>query len=217
VSDTPGRDAPSGRFITLEGGEGAGKSTQIARLKSWLEARGHAVVATREPGGSPGAEMIRKILVKGPAERWDGPTEAMLHFAARRDHLRTLVWPALLRGTWVISDRFADSTVAYQGYGQGVDRGLLNRLYNIAVGDFVPDLTIVLDLPVELGLARAAARHGAETRYESLPIEFHRHVRQGFLDIAVSQPRRCLVIDATQSIDAVAEAIALATHERLGA
>ena len=141
----------------------------------------------------------------------------MLHFAARRDHMRALVWPALLRGTWVVSDRFADSTVAYQGYGHGVDRGLLNRLYNIAVGDFAPDLTIVLDLPVEVGLARAAKRRGAETRYESLPAEFHRHVRQGFLEIAAADPRRCLVIDATQSIDAIAEAVALAVHGRLGA
>ncbi len=210
-------DAFSGRFITLEGGEGAGKSTQISRLSNWLQKCGHEVIATREPGGSAGAEMVRKLLVEGPTDRWDGPTEALLHFAARRDHLRATVWPALKRGAWVISDRFADSTVAYQGYGHGVDRSMLNRLYNIAVGDFSPDLTLVLDLPVETGLARAAARRGAETRYESLPIEFHRHVRTGFLEIAASEPHRCAVIDAARTIDALAAEIASIVGERLKA
>ncbi|HYC63257.1 MAG TPA: dTMP kinase [Reyranellaceae bacterium] len=207
----------AGKFITLEGGEGAGKSTQIARLGTFLRGRGREIVTTREPGGSPGAEMVRKLLVEGPSERWDGPTEAMLHFAARRDHLRVTVWPALQRGAWVISDRFADSTVAYQGYGHGVDRGLLNRLYNVAVGDFAPDLTIVLDVPVEEGLKRAATRRGAETRYEAMPIEFHRRVHDGFLEIAATNAARCVVIDATQSIDAIAQAIERAVRQRLGA
>src|SRR5262249_33341246 len=135
VSDGPGR------FITLEGGEGAGKSTQIARLKDWLQSGGRDVLATREPGGSPGAEAIRKLLVEGAAERWDGPTEALLHFAARRDHLRATVWPALKTGAWVVSDRFADSTRAYQGYGHGLDLAMLDRLYEISVGAFRPDLT----------------------------------------------------------------------------
>jgi len=209
--------APTGRFITLEGGEGAGKSTQIARLKSWLEGRGHTVVATREPGGSPGAEMVRKLLVEGPAERWDGTTEALLHFAARRDHLRAMVWPALKQSTWVVSDRFADSTLAYQGYGHGVDRSLIAQLYALSVGDFRPDLTLVLDLPVEVGLARAASRRGVETRYESLPLDFHRRVRAGFLEIATCEPKRCAVIDAAQDIDAIAAAIAATLTERLGA
>lgn len=207
--------ASTGRFITLEGGEGAGKSTQIARLSDWLRRKGRAVVTTREPGGSPGAEMIRKLLVEGPAERWDGATEALLHFAARRDHLRSTVWPALKRGDWVISDRFADSTIAYQGHGHGLDRGMLERLYQVAVGEFRPDLTLILDLPIETGLARAAARRGSETRYESLPKEFHERVRTGFLDIAAREPGRCLVIDATQNIDAVAAAIAQAVAQRL--
>jgi dTMP kinase len=209
--------APAGRFITLEGGEGAGKSTQIARLKMWLEGRGHAVVATREPGGSPGAEMVRKLLVEGPAERWDGTTEALLHFAARRDHLRSVVWPALSKGIWVVSDRFADSTLAYQGYGHGIDRDLITRLYDIAVGDFRPDLTLMLDLPVEIGLARAASRRGVETRYESLPLDFHRRVRTGFLEIAAREPRRCAVIDVTKDIDTTTAAIARAAAERLAA
>ncbi|HSS84298.1 MAG TPA: dTMP kinase, partial [Reyranella sp.] len=174
MTDASGRShASSGRFITLEGGEGAGKSTQIARLKDWLEGRGRTVVATREPGGSPGAEMIRKLLVEGPVERWDGTTEALLHFAARREHLRSTVWPALQRGDWVLSDRFDDSTLAYQGYGHGVDRGIFDQLYEVAVGDFRPDLTLILDLPIESGLLRAAARRGTETRYESLPRDFH--------------------------------------------
>lgn len=205
-----------GRFITLEGGEGAGKSTQITRLKAWLEARGRTVVATREPGGSPGAEMVRKLLVEGPAERWDGITEALLHCAARREHLRTTVWPALERGAWVVSDRFADSTAAYQGYGHGVDPTLLDRLYEITIGDFRPDLTLVLDLPVEVGLARASTRRGAETRYETLPTAFHERVRAGFLAIAARDPRRCAVIDASREIDGTAAAIARTVGERLG-
>ena len=207
----------TGRFITLEGGEGAGKSTQISHLKAALEKTGRAVVATREPGGAPGAEMVRKLLVEGPVERWDGTTEALLHFAARRDHLRATVWPALQKGAWVISDRFADSTVAYQGYGYGVDRDMLAKLYGIAVGDFRPDLTLILDLPTDIGLSRAAARRGTETRYEALPPDFHIRVRNGFLEIAAADPGRCVVIDATQDIAAVSAAIAAAVRERLGA
>ena len=206
-----------GRFITLEGGEGAGKSTQIARLKAWLEGRGHRVTATREPGGSPGAEMIRKLLVEGPVERWDGTTEALLHFAARREHLRSTVWPALKRGDWVVSDRFADSTLAYQGYGHGIERGIFEQLYKVAVGDFRPDFTIILDLPIETGLKRAGERRGSETRYESLPREFHARVRDGFLEIARREPKRCVVIDATGDVEAITRAIADAVKDRLGA
>lgn len=207
----------AGRFITLEGGEGAGKSTQIARLADRLRARGREVVVTREPGGSPGAEMIRKLLVEGPADRWDGPTEALLHYAARRDHLRSTVWPALRRGAWVISDRFADSTRAYQGYGHGLDLAMLGRLHDIAVGSFQPDLTLVLDLAVDTGLARAAARRGSETRYESLPRDFHERVHAGFLEIAKSEPERCAVVDASRDIETVSTAISRLVAERLGA
>lgn len=209
--------AKNGRFITLEGGEGAGKSTQILRLRTFLEERGRKVLTTREPGGAPGAEMVRKLLVEGPAERWDGITEALLHFAARREHLRSTVWPALERGDWVVSDRFADSTVAYQGYGHGIDRKLLAELYAIAVGDFRPDLTLILDLPIEVGLSRAAARRGNETRYESLPRDFHERVHRGFHEIAIANPGRCVTIDASGSIDQTAAAIAAAAVERLGA
>lgn len=207
--------AASGRFITLEGGEGAGKSTQIARLEKLLVARGWKVQTTREPGGSPGAELIRRLLVEGPADRWDGATEALLHFAARRDHLKSTVWPALERGAWVISDRFADSTRAYQGYGHGIDLGMLERLYDIAVGDFRPDLTVILDLPVQVGLARATARRGPETRYESLSSDFHERVREGFLEIAKREPRRCVVVNADREVDAVAADVARAVDERL--
>src|SRR5262249_37775035 len=133
---------------------------------------------------------------------------ALLHFAARRDHLRTTVWPALKRGDWVVSDRFADSTRAYQGYGHGLDLVGLDRLYETAVGSFHPDLTLVLDLPVDIGLARAASRRGAEARYESLPREFHERVRQGFLDIVAREPERCVLIDAARNADAVAAAVA---------
>jgi dTMP kinase len=209
--------AAAGRFITLEGGEGAGKSTQISRLKDWLEGRGHRVMATREPGGAVGAEMIRKLLVEGSADRWDGVTEALLHFAARRDHLRAAVWPALKDGAWVLSDRFADSTRAYQGYGHGLDLAALDRLYEIAVGNFRPDLTVILDLPVEAGLARAAARRGAETRYENLPRAFHERVRAGFLEIAGRDPGRCAVIDAGGDIESIAGAVTRLVAERLGA
>ena len=210
-------DSHEGRFITLEGGEGAGKSTQVARLKEWVEKRGHKCIATREPGGAPGAEMIRKLLVEGPVERWDGTTVALLHYAARRLHLRTTICPALERGAWVISDRFADSTMAYQGYGHGIDRAMLGTLYDVAVGDFRPDLTLILDLPVETGLKRAAQRRGTETRYESLPQDFHERVRQGFVDIAKADPERCIVIDATAGIDEIAHAIAGAVSKHLEA
>jgi dTMP kinase len=161
--------------------------------------------------------MVRKLLVEGPAERWDGQTEALLHFAARREHLRTTVWPALARGEWVVSDRFADSTRAYQGYGHGLDLAMLDRLYDIAVGDFHPDLTLIFDLPVEVGLTRAAARRGAETRYESLPRAFHDRVHEGFLKIARKEPQRCAVIDAGRGIDAIATDVAKLVTDRLGA
>jgi len=192
-----------GLFITFEGGEGAGKSTQVKRLSAALEARGHQVVLTREPGGAPGAEAIRKLLVEGATNRWDGLTEAFLHTAARRDHLVNTVWPALKSGKVVISDRFADSTLAYQGYGHGVDPGTLAALYKAAAGDFKPDLTLILDVPLEIGLSRAAARGGKETRYETMERAFHARLREGFLAIAKGDPVRCRVIDASGDVDSI--------------
>ncbi len=208
-----GRSA--GRFITLEGGEGAGKSTQIRLLAAFLRTAGHEVVETREPGGSPGAEKIREILVNGPTDRWDPVTETLLHFAARRDHVVNTVQPALARGAWVVCDRFADSTRAYQGYGQGVDRALIERLYNDTVGALRPDLTVILDIPVDAGLQRADARRAGGTRYERMTTEFHQRLRDGFLDIARQEPQRCLVVDATQTVEAVAKAIQTAVESRL--
>ncbi len=192
--------AQAGRFITLEGGEGAGKSTHIAGLAKRLEDAGVGVITTREPGGAPGADTIRSILVSGETDRWDPMSEALLNFAARREHLIRTIWPALERGHWVLSDRFADSTMAYQGYGHGVDRELIGALYRAAVGDFRPDMTLVLDLPVAEGLRRANQRNGdsaaAEDRYERMDVAFHERLRAGFLEIAAAEPNRCQVIDA---------------------
>ncbi len=207
-----------GRFITFEGGEGAGKSTQVRRLVETLARRGIEAVATREPGGAPGAELIRKLLVDGPASRWEPLTEALLHIAARREHVVCTVWPALERGQWVISDRFADSTMAYQGYGQGADRATLAALHRLVVGEFVPDLTLVLDLPVALGLARAGERDaGGSGRYERMDVAMHRRLREGFLAIARSEPGRCVVLDASLGPDDVAAAVERAVRQHLGA
>ena len=206
----------AGCFITFEGGEGAGKSSQIVRLADWVRSRGIDVHTTREPGGAAGAEMIRKLLVEGPPERWEPMTEVLLHYAARRDHLARTVWPALERGTWVLSDRFADSTVVYQGHAQGIPLDRIAALHALVVGDFAPDLTLVLDVPVEAGLARAAARRGAEGRYETFGPDFHRKVRDGFLAIAAAEPHRCVMIDATRDIDAVAAAVQQAVAARFG-
>lgn len=205
-----------GRFITLEGGEGSGKSTHVKRLADGLRATGLEVLTTREPGGTPDAEAIRGLLVQGDIGRWDPMTEALLHNAARREHLTKIVWPALEAGGWAISDRFADSTLAYQGYGLGVDAEVLATLYRAAVGDFRPDLTIVLDLPVAEGLARAAARRSNEDRYERMGEEVHLRIRDGFLAIAKGDPDRCTVVDATGSIEATQAAIRTAVGARLG-
>lgn len=173
-------------------------------------------MATREPGGAPGAEQIRALLVTGAADRWDPLAETLLHFAARQEHLRITVRPALARGAWVVCDRFADSTLAYQGYGQGVPRDALARLRRLVVGDTEPDLTIILDVPVEVGLARAAARSGTETRYETMDVELHRRIRAGFLEIARSEPERCVLLDGTADAGAVQTAVRTAVRERLG-
>ena len=190
-----------GKFITFEGGEGAGKSTQVALLVEALRRIGRGVLQTREPGGSPGAEQIRELLVHGDTERWDPWTEALLHFAARREHLRFNVFPALDRGDWVICDRFADSTMAYQGYGHGLGRDAIEQLYALVVGDFHPDLTLILDLEIEAGLQRAEARAGAQAgsgdRYERMDRAFHERLRAGFREIAAREPDRCRLIDAS--------------------
>lgn len=205
-----------GRFITLEGGEGAGKSTQQNRLVARLTEAGFDVVSTREPGGSEGGEAIRELLVNGPADRWSAVTEVLLMNAARRDHIERRIRPALERGAAVVCDRFADSTRAYQGAGGEADPAFIAAVEREVVGDVRPDLTIILDLPVEAGLARAAHRGGGEARFEAKGIEFHRRLRQGFLDIAAAEPERCVVLDATQPPDMVAEAVWQVVQERLG-
>ncbi len=192
-----------GIFITVEGGEGGGKSSQVRKLGEVLEQKGHNVLLTREPGGATGAEAIRKLLVEGPGGHWDGITEALLHTAARRDHVVNAIWPALEAGKIVISDRFFDSTIAYQGAAYGVDKAKLEMLTHFGIGDFKPTLTLILDLPVEAGLERAATRGGKETRYESMGADFHEKVRQGFLAIAKADPKRCKVIDASRDIEAI--------------
>ncbi len=200
-----------GRFITLEGGEGAGKSTQIRLLADRLAERGIETLLTREPGGTAGAEAIRSLLVTGEPDRWDAMTETLLHYAARRAHVEKTVKPALSRGSWVISDRFADSTMAYQGYAGAVGRDVVAALHKLVLGDFAPDLTLVLDLPVATGLARAKQRmHGhkaAEDRYERMGRDFHEKLRDAFRDITAREPQRCHLIDADRDVDSVAVAL----------
>ena len=205
----------SGRFITFEGGEGAGKTTQLRLLAEKLRQRGIEVLCTREPGGAQGAEQIRALLVEGAADRWDGVTEALLHYAARRDHLRQTVWPALASGRWVLCDRFADSTLAYQGYGHGLSRKALRQLYAFAVGQFTPDLTVILDLPVVEGLARASRRGGGEDRYERMDLGFHQRLRDGFLAIAAAEPVRCAVLSASGDPTVIAEQVLAVVDARL--
>jgi dTMP kinase len=180
-----------------------------------LIAAGKDAVATREPGGAKSADEIRALLVNGPPDRWDPISEALLMVAARRRHLIETVWPALAAGKWVICDRFADSTMAYQGYGGGIDHARLAELHRLIASDFLPDLTLIFDLPVELGLQRAAQRRGGETRFEAKGRDYHERVRQGFLAIAAAEPQRCVVIDATGDMETVAAATLAAVHERL--
>ena len=192
-----------GIFITLEGGEGTGKSTQTRRLVERLRALGYGVVQTREPGGSTGAEAIRNLVVAGDAERWSARTESLLMYAARSDHLERTIRPALEAGDWVVCDRFADSSRAYQGAGGGVPPAFIETLDAGIVGDDQPDLTLVFDLPVEVGLERAFGRGLFETRFESKGLGFHSRLREGFLAIARDHPERCVLIDADGDEDTV--------------
>lgn len=209
-----------GRLITLEGGEGTGKSTQARLLAAKFKGAGRPVVITREPGGAPGAEDIRALLVRGGTRRWSPMAEALMHYAARRDHLDNTVVPALDRGDWVVCDRFTDSTMAYQGYGHELGRDVISALHRLVLGDFAPDLTLIFDLPVEVGLDRAGVRAGGgaegEDRYERMNVAFHRRLRQGFLEIARLEPARCAVIDAARSIAEVHRAVVDAVGGRLG-
>jgi dTMP kinase len=207
----------SGRFITFEGPEGVGKSTQVRLLTEALQASGVGALATREPGGAAGAEQIRTLLVTGRTDRWHPLTETLLHFAARQEHLEATVRPALAAGTWVVCDRFADSTWAYQCFGQGVPEATVQALRHLVVGPTEPDLTIILDLPVEVGLSRAGRRAGDETRYEAMGLDLHRRVSDGFREIARRHPARCVLLDAGGRIDEVQAAVRNAVRDRLGA
>ena len=211
------RPVSRGRFITFEGGEGAGKSTQVKRLAERLKAAGVDVILTREPGGSPGAEAIRDIVLKGEADRWSPMTEALLMYAARRDHIERVIRPALERGAWVICDRFADSTRAYQGGAGEVSDGLISALETHVLEDVQPDLTLVFDLPADVGLERAHVRAGAEMRFESKGLAFHERLREAFRAIADAHPERCVVIDATGSVEAVDAVVWAAVNGRLAA
>lgn len=207
-----------GRFITLEGGEGVGKSTLAAELASRLSHNGIDVVRTREPGGTPGAEAIRGLILNPPAEvaGWQPVAETLLFFAARRDHLDKLIRPALARGSWVICDRFSDSTRAYQAAAGGVASSDVEALDRICVGDAVPDLTLVLDLPIEVARQRLVARAGAADAIESRLVSYHEAVHRGFLEIARANPQRCVVLDASVEPRALADAAMRAIETRLG-
>lgn len=196
-----------GRFITLEGGEGAGKTTQAGLLAAALEARGLAVLRTREPGGSPGAELLRGILLRGEID-WSPRAETLLHFAARAEHLAKAIVPALEKGSWVVCDRFYDSTMAYQGFGQGADRGFIAA--QIGLLGIVPDVTIVLDVAEPVAAERLRQRGSLADRYERLGVAFHARVREGFRAIAASEPGRCVLVDASGDVQAVHAAVVAA-------
>ena len=198
----------STKFITFEGGEGVGKSTQVKKLSENLDNKGINCITTREPGGSPGAEQIRELLVKGGTDKWQPVTEALLHNAARAEHLKKTVKPALKTGIWVISDRYVDSTLAYQGYGQGVDVETLLELHKISTNDFWPNLTIILDgRELHRATSREQKNTDKEDRYERMGDGFHKKLQQSFRDIAKNNPDRCVVVSSDGTIEEVAERV----------
>lgn len=211
------RPSGRGRFVTFEGGEGTGKSTQIKKLADRLKAAKLRVRVTREPGGSPGAEIMRHLVLSGMGKLLGPEAETLLFAAARDDHVRTVIQPALNQGTWVLCDRFADSTRAYQGSLGRVPEGLINAMQRVTIGDLKPDLTIILDLPVEIGLQRATARRGSGTpdRFEAETLSFHQGLREAYRKIAAEDPARCVLIDANSDHDAVAGRVWTALRERL--
>jgi len=210
--------AQRGRFITLEGGEGVGKSTLTGAVVASLSARGIEVIRTREPGGTPGAEAIRSLILKPPAEigAWQALAETLLFYAARRDHLDKLIRPSLERGAWVVCDRFSDSTRAYQAAAGGVSSADVEAIDRICVGDTVPDLTLVLDLSIEIARKRLTARAGEADAIESRRLNYHEAVHRGFLEIARANPQRCVVLDASMDAAKLAAAAMVAIDGRLG-
>jgi dTMP kinase len=208
--------AGRGRFISFEGGEGSGKSTQIKLLAERLAGVKLPAIVTREPGGSPGAEIIRHLVLSGMGKLLGPDAETLLFAAARDDHTHTVIEPALKRGEWVLSDRFTDSTRVYQGALGNVAPGVLNAMQRVTIGDLKPDLTVILDVPVEIGLKRAAARRGAAVadRFESEDVKFHQQLREAYRRIAASEPERCVLIDTTEEPARVAANIWAALRDR---
>ncbi len=209
-----------GRFITVEGGEGTGKSTQVKLLEEYLSSKGIDVVITREPGGTEIGTELRRLLCTGDKDKFDPIAEALLYYADRRIHLQQKIWPALEKGSWVISDRFADSTMAYQyyGYNKRVPKKILEDLYNITVGDFYPDLTLILDIDPQIGLSRSMVKNSQyeeqEIRFESRTLDFHNNLRNGFLEIAKTASRY-VVLNAEQSVQDLHNDIVKVIDERL--
>ncbi|MGY5803103.1 dTMP kinase [Rhizobium sp. LEGMi12c] len=208
----------NGLFVSFEGGEGAGKSTQIRRLAERLRERGHEVLVTREPGGSPGAEAVRHVLLSGAAEMFGTRMEAILFAAARNDHVEDVIRPALARGTIVLCDRFMDSSRVYQGVTGNLEPDYIEALQRVAVNGVIPHCTLILDIPAEIGLERARKRASAVTapdRFEKEEMQTHEKRREAFLDIAAREPDRCHVIDAQRSEDEIAAEIAGIVDKRL--
>ena len=212
VKRTPGR----GRFISFEGGEGSGKSTQIRILAERLDAAKLRAIVTREPGGSPGAEIIRHLLLSGMGKLLGPEAETLLFAAARDDHVRTVIKPALSQGVWVLCDRFSDSTRAYQGRLGKVAPEIMNAMERVTIGDLKPDLTFILDVPVEVGMRRAAARRGsgAPDRFEAEDVKFHQKLRDAYRQIAADEPKRCILIDANADANTVAASVWAALRNR---
>lgn len=208
-----------GTFITLEGGEGSGKSTQIKLLSEWLNGLGVDHICTREPGGAPGAEQIRKLVLTGDVDRWTPMTEVLLYTAARSDHVERVITPALDSGRLVICDRFYDSSIAYQGAGRGVGVEKVRALQKLVLGDLRPDLTLILDLPVQVGLGRAVDREtgavDAEDRFERMDVSLHETFRAVFLEIAEQAPDRCVVVDADKEVEELQETLRSIIAQRL--
>ena len=209
-----------GKFITFEGGDGSGKSTQIKLLEDYLKAKKLDMLLTKEPGGTETGKEIRKLLVEGDKDKMDAIAEALLYYADRRIHLTKKIWPALEQGKWVLSDRFADSTVAYQyyGYDKRVSLEVLNNLYKLVVGEKSPDLTIIFDIDPEIGLRRsfekASGESVKEVRFEGRDISFHKNLRQGFLEIAKQNPERCVVLDANKTVKELHQEVIRVISER---
>ena len=206
----------TGKFISFEGGEGSGKSTQLSLLFNIIKLNNLSCIKTREPGGSPGGESIRNLLLNGLADKWDPVAETLLFYAARLDHVAKTIKPGLADGAIVLCDRFADSTLVYQGIGKGLTEDYIRNIHQLTLGNFKPNLTLIFDIDPVIGLKRALSRSNEETRFESMNLEFHQAVRTGFASIARQEPQRCAIIDASGSIEEVQKQVLATINERIG-